>query len=145
MANPGSKYIALTNLSRPRKNRKPDDPNDLVPAGETVVMTAEEAAMYLPPNKPVPMVAKIGDSAGAALLLPRQMSGRMRQPPSNPPKGYDGPRRDPAGSTHILVMEEATDGADHLPEGEHAAAFTEGVVDALDIPPSGQARVGALT
>lgn len=146
MPNPGSKYIALVNISRPRKNRKADDPNDLVTAGETVIMTADEAALYMPPNKPVAMIAKVGDSQGAALLLPRQISGRQRQPPATPPPGYDGPRRDPAGSTHILVMQESeTTDPQPDPQGQSAEVFGSGVVDAIDIPPSGQARVGALT
>ena len=146
MPNPGTSYTALANLSLPRKGRKSDDPNDLVTAGEQVVLTAEQAAPFI--NRTPPVLVKTSDykGSGPVLLRPRDLSGRLRLPPANPPRGYDGPRRDPAGSSHVLVMQEIPEGAEPQPGDEnHAVPAGESIVDAIDLPPSGHARTGALS
>lgn len=146
MPNPGTSYTALANLSLPRKGRKADDPNDLVGPGEQVILTAEQAAPFL--NRTPPVLVKTADTKGGAVLLrPRDLSGRLRQPPAQPPKGYDGPRRDPPGSSHILVMQEIPEGAEPQPGDENSGAVPAGesIVDAMDLPPSGHARTGALS
>lgn len=139
----GDPYVALTNIVVPRRNDK-DHGADLVPAGETVYLTEDEAKLFLrcDPGKDgrrIPVIRRKDDGEAAeryARTVPRQLSGVLHAPPP-PVPGSDGPRPDPPGSSTITYNEAA-----RVPEMAEPQPGTEntspGVVDAMDIPPRGR-------
>ena len=138
-ATAGSEYLALANLSVPRRGRKDDDPNDLVPVGGTVTLTDDQARPFL--NRRPPVIVRKADSADARPLPPRALSGRLNAPPP-PPPGSDAPRPDPAGSSHLMVFDDQ-----QIPESREPSPGTENeaLSDAIDLPPSGSAAQAAAS
>lgn len=131
----GEQYIALDNLSVPRIN-DPDHKTDLVLRGNPVTLTEEQAAPLL--NRRIPVIRKASDGGPpSALILPRHLSGPVRQPPV-PPRGSDLPRPDPEGSTEIIETRTAVPEATPPLVGDEEAAADP---DAIDIPP--RRRTGA--
>jgi hypothetical protein len=125
-------YQAVVNLSHPRKG-DPSRETDLIAAGETVDLTDDEAAMYLPPRRAEPLIRPAKDSGSALpVMLPRQLSGVAINPRTGKRIGFPGPpqdaRPDPAGSSAVQVM---------IPEAAEPQAGSETVplVDAEDILP----------
>lgn len=147
----GSRYQALSNLSVPR----PDGQTDLVIRGNPVTLTDDEAALFMPPNKPFPMIRKMSDSAQPLPFLhPRQHWGAARGIPGPMAQGgpmeQGGARVDPPGSTKVMIQvpegNEPKAGTENLPPGlaESLGLKNDGNggqsfdgPDALDIPPSG--------
>lgn len=139
----GSPYRALTNLSMPRRGRKPDDPNDLVLAGETVWLTDEEAARFNRHNerdgRRIPVLQPLDEvepNAGPPRIPPRALSGPIHRPVS-PPKGDTGPRPDPPGSSTLQILERIPEMAEPAPGDEDQHEPPAEGPDALDIPPRG--------
>ena len=145
----GEPYVALVNLSVPRRGDK-DKQCDLVYAGETVYLTAEEAASFnrhgTKDGRQVEVVRKLTGPAGSREELPRipprALSGRIFRPVA-PPPGSDAPRPDPEGSSAVLQygddapipernqpQPDPSEMADHLK--------SEPLPDAVDLPPSRQ-------
>ena len=151
----GDPYMALINLSVPRRG-DPGKQTDLVLAGETVYLTAEEAAAFNRHSRfdgrQIEVVRKISGPDGTHEPLPRvpprAVSGRVVQP-NIPPPGSDAPRPDPEGSSRVQYLD--TDAA-RVPEraepqmdpAEMADQLsTAPVADAVDLPPRrGRARGG---
>lgn len=138
----GDPYVALTNIVVPRRNDK-DHGADLVPAGETVYLTEDEATLFLrcDPGKDgrrIPVIRRKddGEAAERGRPVPRQLSGVLHAPPP-PQPGTDGPRPDPPGSSTITYNEAARvpEMAEPQPGTENTSAS---VVDAMDIPPRGR-------
>jgi hypothetical protein len=143
----GEPYVALINLSVPRRGDK-ERATDLVYAGDTVYLTAEEAASFNRhgnrDGRQVDVVRKLSGPDGSRGELPkippRAVSGRIFRPVP-PPPGSDAPRPDPEGSSAIQVYDEApiperdqpqpdpSEMADHLK--------SEPLPDAVDLPPRG--------
>ena len=142
----GEPYIALINLSVPRRGDK-DRLTDLVFAGETVYLTAEEARSFqrhgVRDGRQVEVLRKLSGPDGsreeAPKLLPRHVSGRLFRP-TTPPPGSDAPRPDPDGSSAIQVLDtgRAPEGAEPAkPEPSELSDHLRETVqaDALDLPP----------
>ena len=127
----GREYVALTNLSVPRRdNTKEDRQCDLVRAGETIWLTDDEAAKFL----------RHGDLDGRRVAVirlksevdanrppvphPSLLTGPVLRP-MMPPPGSDQPRPDPEGSTRIVQQ-------NVVPESEVIPPAPQ---DALDIAP----------
>lgn len=128
----GREYVALTNLSVPRRdNTKEDRQVDLVRAGETVWLTDDEAAKFL----------RHGDGDGRRVAVirlksevdnnnppkphPTLLSGAVLRP-MMPPPGTDHARPDPAGASRIIEQQVA------VPEQEQVPTVSQ---DAIDILP----------
>lgn len=129
---PGEPYQALVNLSLPRRG-DPQKNTDLVPAGETVNLTKEEAA-ELNRRQPRPVVRPAKEARQPLPRIhPREMSGRIYAPPP-PPRGSDQPRPDPPGSSHIVEREV------QIPEAGEPQIGSENLSEpeAIDIPPRSQ-------
>jgi hypothetical protein len=151
----GDPYVALTWLSVPRRGDK-DRQTDLVPPGETVYLTEEEARQYQRHDpgrdgRATAVIRKLSGPDGTrealparvvpngAFLLPRHLSGRLFRP-MQPPPGSEGPRPDPEGSSRIQVMQDG-----NAPEAAGSMVPEPGemddnlraapVLDAVDIPP----------
>lgn len=144
----GEPYEALINLSVPRRGDK-DGATDLVYAGETVHLTADEAARFnrhgVRDGRQVDVVRKLtgpdGSSDPAPRLLPRHVSGRLFRP-TTPPPGSDAPRPDPEGSSRIQVIDDGRapegDGSMQPEPSEMTDHLRETVqADAVDLPPRG--------
>jgi hypothetical protein len=150
----GEPYLALVNLSVPRRGEpvrnaagQPDVPQtDLVHAGETVYLTADEAARFNrhDPDRDgrrIPVVRKLGtvgeDGLIAGRVHPSLMSGPTFRPGPLPPGGT-GPRADPPGSSRVIETSP-------VPESSAPGVGDENgkLTDALDIPPGGGARQAA--
>jgi hypothetical protein len=146
----GSPYVALINLSMPRRvlrgadGKEPDNATVLVEAGETVWLTDDEAAKYLRhgprDGRQVPVIrpATGPESTRETVqrMPPRAVSGRLNAPPP-PAPGTDGPRPDPEGSSHIQYAQVAD-----VPETAEPVPGSEGWdgPDAQDIPPRTRPR-----
>lgn len=143
----GKPYIALTNLSLPRRSGDGSQ-NDLVRAGEKVYLTDEEAAQFMRhgmgDGRQMSSIVPAGEEQAkvAGRIPPRAYSGALRQPPQ-PPPGSDLPRPDPAGSSTVQEMRPPApvpEAAEPMP-GSEATAGQEGFgappvnVDAEDIIP----------
>lgn len=137
----GKPYVALINLSLPRRGDK-DKQCDLVPAGETVYLTDEEAATFLRhgsrDGRRVAVIRPKGevDANNPPKPPPSLLTGPILRP-QQPPPGSDLPRPDPAGSSHLLQYGTGNP----VPESAQPQPGTENVMpgpDAVDIPPSGQ-------
>jgi hypothetical protein len=137
-----SKYQALTNISVPQPGSLMKDPrtgemiskNTVVPAGETVELTETEAANLMrcggSTGRMAPAVRPLSEkSAELPRLLPRHLSGRLRQPVTPPPDS-DMPRPDPPGSSHLIVNDPNPESNEPVPGAEQ-----EPVTGAMDIPP----------
>lgn len=133
----GDPYVALTNIVVPRRN-DPQHGADLVPAGETVHLTEEEAKLFLRcdpgrDGRRIPVIRRLsdGEAAERGRPLPRHLSGVLHAPPA-PKPGDSGPRPDPPGSSRIMTYEDA-----RIPETREPQPGSEqdpaSVVDALDI------------
>jgi hypothetical protein len=134
----GSQYQALVNLSVPRTDDA-DRQTDLVTRGNTVILTDEQAAKFLPPVKPFPMIRRIKDQhEPLPRITGRHMSGPIRQPPV-PQPGTADPRPDPAGSSVITEVKDDADQNPPVPEMNEPAAGSENAPvttqDAIDLPP----------
>jgi hypothetical protein len=133
----GDPYVALTNLSVPRRGGD-GSTNDLVRPGETVHLTQEEAAGYMRHGPgdgrrvSVIMPASEYDAqAAAGKLPPRAFSGALRQPPADA-------RPDPAGSSHIQQAQPRIPEAAEPQPGSEATGGQETsaaqqLADAMDI------------
>lgn len=141
----GEPYVALVNLSVPRRG-DPDRQCDLVPAGETVYLTEEEARQFnrhgARDGRQVEVVRKLsgpdGSHAEIPVIPPRAMSGRIFRP-AVPPPGSDQARPDPEGSSRVQYFDDAPvpEREQPQPDPAHAAdMLTEQPQDAVDIPPS---------
>lgn len=143
----GEPYLALANLSVPRRGDK-DRQTDLVHKGETVYLTEEEARQFerRDPGRDgrvAPVVRKLSGPDGSREdipnLLPRHLSGRLFRPVT-PPPGTELPRPDPEGSSRIQVMQDG-----NAPEAAGSVVPEPGEMednlraqipqDAVDIPP----------
>lgn len=130
----GQKYQALMNLSVPRRGDT-ERQCDLVPVGETVTLTDEEAALFLPPHKPLPMIRPVSDQGEPLHRIPaRALAGQLRVPAMARP--------DPAGSTQVSVIEEPSPvpesqqvrvGAENSDGGASIAAQATEILDAMDM------------
>jgi hypothetical protein len=133
-----SDYQALTFVSVPQ--RSPESglltgQNDLVEPGMIVKLTEQEAANLMATGgktgRQAPAVRPVSEQGDPLpRLLPRQLSGRLRQPVT-PPPGSDLPRPDPPGSSHVIVNEPGP------PEGnEPSPGDEQGMpTGAMDLPP----------
>jgi hypothetical protein len=146
----GEPYLALVNLSVPRRGEplrnasgQPDVPQtDLVHAGETVYLTADEAARFnrCDPDRDgrrVPVVRKLSEGSDLPFVHPSLVSGPTFRPGPIPPGGT-GPRPDPPGSSRVIETSP-------VPEASSPGVGDENgkLTDALDIPPGGGARQAA--
>jgi hypothetical protein len=153
----GEPYVALVNLSVPRRgNTREDRDSDLVYAGETVYLTDAEAQAFnrkgARDGRLVDVVRKLSGPDGSraelpprvvpngAFLPPRAVSGRLFRPAA-PPPGSDAPRPDPEGSSSVKVIEDGmapeTSGA-MTPDPQEMADNLSTVAgpDAVDLPPT---------
>jgi hypothetical protein len=136
----GREYVALTNLSVPRRdNTKEDRQVDLVPAGDTVWLTDDEAAKFL----------RHGDRDGRRVAVirlksevdanrppkphPSLLSGPIMRP-VQPPPGTDMARPDPEGASRLV---EQTVSVPEAQTVEVAQGGTPSIQDAIDIVPGG--------
>lgn len=137
----GEPYVALTNLSLPRRGDK-DKMCDLIPAGETVYLTPEEAASFQRhgdrDGRQVAVIRKKSEVDGNNPPRPHPMllSGRVNRP-MMPPPGSSEARPDPEGSSKIVTYGQP------VPEmSQQGPAGTEG--DAMDIKPGGGGPAASL-
>jgi hypothetical protein len=126
----GSLYQALDNLSVPREG-DPDKACDLVLKGNTVTMSDELAAMFLPPHKPVALIRPAKEASEPLPRIPnRAKAGPMRIPAFARP--------DPAGATSVQIVEDVPESTQILvgsenEGGEPSAADQESaILDAID-------------
>lgn len=141
----GEPYRALVNLSVPRRGDK-DLQCDLVYAGDTVYLTAEEAAAFnrhgQRDGRQVEVLQKLSGPDGSreqrGPVPPRAVSGRIFTPPV-PPRGSDAPRPDPEGSSQVQYFDDAPvpERDQPQPDPAHAAATMTAAPepDAVDVPP----------
>lgn len=146
----GEPYRALINLSVPRRG-DPDRQCDLVFAGETVYLTAEEAAAFnrhsARDGRQVEVVQKLSGPDGSReerpIIPPRAVSGRIFRP-TPPPPGSDAARPDPEGSSRIQLFDDAAvpERDQPQPDPAHAADTLRAELpqDALDLPPRNRTR-----
>jgi hypothetical protein len=139
----GEEYVALINLSVPRRTNSLVDAKDrqvdLVRRGETVWLTDEEARLFMRADpdrdgRQIPVIQKVNGPESKAeqpFLLPRLVSGRQFGPPVHA-------RADPAGSSFVQQVA--------IPEATPAAPGTEQVpqADAIDLPPTRSAAREAV-
>lgn len=139
-----SKFQALTNVSVPQRTDTGvlTGQNDLASPGDIVELTEREAANLMATGprsgRRVPAVRPYRERGDEMpRLLPRHLSGLVRQPVT-PPADSDMPRPDPPGSSEVRVVQsgpEPPELADPQPGSETAPMIT----GALDIPPRRQA------
>ena len=128
------RYQAITFISHPRKG-DPNRETDLIYPGDTLDLTDEEAALYLPPRR-VPAVIRASAEAGEPLprLHPKQLSGVAVNPRTGRRVGQPGPpdgaRPDPAGSSAVQVLE-PPEANEPQPDSQNQPPAD----DAVDLPP----------
>ncbi len=150
-ARTGEPYVALINLSVPRRGDK-DRMTDLVYAGETVYLTDGEAEAFTRhgtrDGRQVEVVRKLSGPGGSREELPRipprAVSGRLFRP-AVPPPGSDAPRPDPEGSSAIQVLDdgrapETSGSMQPEPSEMDDNLRAQPLPDAMDLPPSKAAR-----
>jgi hypothetical protein len=150
----GEPYEALINLSVPRRGDAKDRQTDLVYAGETLYLTADEAAQFnrhgTRDGRQIEVVRKLSGPDGSRgevpKVPPRAVSGRLFRP-TVPPPGSDAPRPDPEGSSAIQYLNEgpAPEGSEPArPEPSEMADNLRATPDAVDLPPrrGGRSRGG---
>jgi hypothetical protein len=125
----GQRYQALMNLSVPRRGDT-DKQCDLVPAGETVTLTDDEAELFMPPVKPVAMIRPVSEQGEPFhRIQARQLAGRIRIPAHARP--------DPEGATSIIEtnpVPEATPAVIGSEQDDPSlAAQASEIVDAMDL------------
>jgi len=131
-----SAYQAIVNLSVPRTG-DPNRETDLVLAGETIDLTDDMAAKFLPPLKAFPMIRSAKDSTEPLPRLhPKQLSGiainqRTGQRIGNPGVPENA-RPDPPGSSQVTVLE-PPEANEPQPGSEDSPPPPD--QDAVDIPP----------
>jgi hypothetical protein len=140
----GEPYVALTNISLPRRGQESIKPaermNDLVPAGETVYLTPEEVALLErhegKDGRRISVIRRKSevDNNNPPRPHPSYLSGPLFRP-GTPPPGTDLPRPDPAGSTRVVEMT-VPETAQPQPGAENVQAGPN--QDAVDILPGGQ-------
>lgn len=151
----GEPYRALVNLSLPRRsNTKEDRSADLVLAGETVYLTAEEAARFnrtdRQSGRKIPVVQRLSGPDGtreeSPRVLPRQVSGELFRPPA-PEPGSDFARPDPDGSSRVIAEGEGSPepGAGGAASAAELAEQLKAAPpqDAADLPPRARRRAQA--
>jgi hypothetical protein len=131
-----SAYQAIVNLSVPRVG-DPNRETDLVMAGETIDLTDDQAAAFLPPRKAFPMIRSVKDSGEPLPAVhPRRLSGISINQRTGKRIGMPGPpegaRPDPPGSSVVTVLE-PPEANEPQPGSEDAPPPPE--QDAVDIPP----------
>lgn len=134
----GKAYVALTNLSVPRRG-DPEHGVDLVRPGEVVHLTDDEAAQFMRhgarDGRQLSVIAPADGPEARSLdarpIPPRAFSGRLTAPPADA-------RPDPAGSSAVQVMETAPvpEASEPQPGTENSGAPAPAAVDAEDIIPS---------
>jgi hypothetical protein len=141
----GEPYVALVNLSVPRRGDK-ERATDLVYAGETVYLTAEEAASFnrhgTRDGRQVDVVRKLSGPDGSRepvqRIPPRAVSGRIFRP-SPPPAGSDAPRPDPEGSSAIAYADAPVIPESSQPQPDPSEMADQlrsaPLPDAVDLPP----------
>lgn len=156
----GEPYEALVNLSVPRRGDSKDRGTDLVMRGETIYLTAEEAAQFnrrdARSGRLIPVVRRITGPDGTREplppVLPRMVSGRLFRPVMpDPASGL--PRPDPEGSSQVQEVAPVTPAqSGNAPESAGAmSASVEELAnqlksapdmsgDAVDIPPRNARR-----
>lgn len=140
----GEPYVALVNLSVPRRSNNYSDPKgarevDRVMRGETVYLTDAEAALFMRHDpdrdgRQIPVIRKLhgpDSSETRPLIIPRLLSGRQFGPPVNA-------RRDPPGSSFVQEMAPAIPESAPPQPGSEMVPRQDGP-DAQDIPPRGAA------
>jgi len=124
-------YQALVNLSQPRKDNSKE--TDLIAPGETVDLTDEQAAQWLPPHRAFAMIRKAEGEQALPAVLPRQMFGIAINPRTGKLLGRPGPpaeaRPDPPGSSTVQVQ--IPEAAEPQPGSENEPPPQ----DAVDLPP----------
>jgi len=137
----GREYVALVNLSVPRRdNTREDRQVDLVRAGDSVWLTDDEAAKFL----------RHGDRDGRRVAVirlksevdnnnppkphPSLLTGPIMRP-ATPAPGSDGPRPDPAGATRVI--EQTT-----IPESEVVPVAPQDAMDILPGQPISGGEIG---
>jgi hypothetical protein len=141
----GEPYQSLINLSGPGRGDK-DKQCDLVYAGDTVYLTAEEAAAFnrhgVRDGRQVEVVRKIsgpdGTSGELPRIPPRAVSGRIFRPAS-PPPGSDAPRPDPEGSSAVQYVDAPAVPESSQPQPDPSEMAdqlrSQPLPDAVDLPP----------
>jgi len=142
----GEPYVALINLSVPRRGDK-DRNTDLVYPGETVYLTEDEARAFnrkgTRDGRQVDVLRKLSGPDGSRSELPRipprAVSGRLFRP-SMPAPGTELPRPDPEGSSAIQVIDDGrapeTGGAMQPEPSEMDDNLrAQPLPDAADLPP----------
>jgi hypothetical protein len=148
----GEPYVALINLSVPRRGDAKDRQTDLVYAGETIYLTEEEARAFnrhgVRDGRQIEVVRKLSGPDGShepvPKVPPRAVSGKLFRP-TTPPPGSDAPRPDPEGSSAIQYLSEtpAPEGSEPArPEPSEMADNLRAAQDALDLPPRRGGRGG---
>lgn len=146
----GEPYQALVNLSVPRRGViAPGEvrQSDLVPAGETVYLTDEEAATFLRhggrDGRRIPVIRKLhgpdsSSEENAGRIHPSYLSGQVMRPvmPPGGPGESEQPRPDPADASKVIRYET-------VPETVQPVPGSENLGD-IDIKP-GTANVGLGT
>lgn len=126
------KYQALTNLSIGREDKM----SDLVLAGEIVELDENTAHRFLTAHA-VPVI-RLADQAAepTARVTGRMLFRQPMQPPLVLPHGWTGPRRDPPGSSEIIIQQPQA-GVLGQPEANEPQPGSENApeVNAADIAP----------
>jgi len=134
----GEPYVALTNLSLPRRGDK-EKMTDLVMKGEVVYLTEEEARPLLRDDpmrdgRQTPVIRKAHgpeSTSDVPFLLPKLLSGARTGPPQ-------GARQDPAGSSYVIPgppeANPPVPGSEAT--GGQETAERQPQQEALDLPPT---------
>lgn len=149
----GKPYVALVNLSLPRREQlDPKDPkSDLIPRGETVWLTDDEAAKFMRhgsrDGRRVAVIRPLDqvDTNNIPNPPPQLLTGPIFRPVT-PAPGTESERPDPPGSTRIVEQTSLP------PEAQVQAPMPGGapsIQDAIDLPPGsmiggGEARESVM-
>lgn len=145
----GEPYKALVNLSVPRRGLlAPGEVRqaDLIPAGEVVYLTDEEAATFLRhggrDGRRIPVIRKLhgpdsSSEENAGRIHPSYLSGAVMRPamPPGGPGESELPRPDPSDASKVIRYE--------VPETNQPVPGSENSLGSVDIKP-GTAHVGDI-